>query len=911
MPFGVNDRVVSPPPSNAGSAPPPFGQNDQVVTPGPAWAKSSATPPPQQPGLLSQMGNDIGSAVSGAVDKLSSDYQAQLAASKANAKRPIAQTLLESPLQNLKDVGQMAGDVVNVPLSTVGGVWKAAARPVGNVVGGAASDIGVPFYAPQAGAYTKQQLALTPTRQQSQDNATAVIANALGLIGDKPGEIAAPGTPFEAPVAARASSTPETPAAKPTAGSSPRATPDAVGAPPAPAEAGSNSTPGGLPSTPRAALPTSVGNPAVELKAINKVLQMARSAGISPEAAGADTGLTTAENLGGGADGTTMALARREGTTKNALLGIFADRTATLPQRFEDAMTGSSGIDRNMIDGEVDKIASRAQAAAKPLYDQYEALPARTSPELDSLLATPHVRKALEAAETNAKNERAPAHEIQNIRQLIDGLPTDSGPGGDANDYLDAAREYQVAQTAGAAKALKRARGPSLTDFLASKGGVLDTGGEVAALDGDKLHLGRPFQRKLVTENGMGLDDAAQAAWEAGYFPHHAQAPEVPEFLDAMRRDIAGDKFHAAPKSEQEAMAGRVGDFETLLNHHQIDPSGKSAAQLAKEVADAAAQARSYQDLLENGSASRPPGSETISRQVPTPRALNDIKKVLDKDYIQREMAAEIKGQAPGDWSKDKVYAEYKAEVERLFKGDFDYKGMQAAGGDAPKIRQAFRTGKDLIDKNDVKALKAKTIEMSPLEKKVALAGWIRKVVDTATAKQGIPFNELVRYTKDDFAQRVAHMAGDPAVGARFQAEMKTILRERQGLRLHPNANSLSGDIIQGNKALDASGFGDFDGAEALKSIAEPKKAIMKAVTNKVAKLVEDSFTPGRVAQRNRLGELLADPAEFRKAYGRVNAVEGAARAAQSQARAKVAKRIAAASAVSAFEGMGGKSSNR
>ncbi len=85
----------------------------------------------------------------------------------------------------------------------------------------------------------------------------------------------------------------------------------------------------------------------------------------------------------------------------------------------------------------------------------------------------------------------------------------------------------------------------------------------------------------------------------------------------------------------------------------------------------------------------------------------------------------------------------------------------------------------------------------------------------------------------------------------------------------------------------------------------------MKAVTNKVAKLVEDSFTPGRVAQRNRLGELLADPAEFRKAYGRVNAVEGAARAAQSQARAKVAKRIAAASAVSAFEGMGGKSSNR
>jgi len=49
------------------------------------------------------------------------------------------------------------------------------------------------------------------------------------------------------------------------------------------------------------------------------------------------------------------------------------------------------------------------------------------------------------------------------------------------------------------------------------------------------------FLGKLVNdESGMSLDDAAQAAWEKGYFPDHAERPTIAEFLDALRETHSG-----------------------------------------------------------------------------------------------------------------------------------------------------------------------------------------------------------------------------------------------------------------------------------------------------------------------------------------------------------------------------------
>ncbi|MGE0775660.1 MAG: hypothetical protein AB7L36_11560, partial [Sphingomonadaceae bacterium] len=49
------------------------------------------------------------------------------------------------------------------------------------------------------------------------------------------------------------------------------------------------------------------------------------------------------------------------------------------------------------------------------------------------------------------------------------------------------------------------------------------------------------FLGKLINdESGMTLDDAAQAAWERGYFPDMSERPTVAEFLDAVRETHKG-----------------------------------------------------------------------------------------------------------------------------------------------------------------------------------------------------------------------------------------------------------------------------------------------------------------------------------------------------------------------------------
>lgn len=86
-----------------------------------------------------------------------------------------------------------------------------------------------------------------------------------------------------------------------------------------------------------------------------------------------------------------------------------------------------------------------------------------------------------------------------------------------------------------------------LIGFLRTRGGVRDEGGELSAMGvGNKSRdldfaRGEGFLGSAVTPKGMSLDDAAHAAWEAGYFPDRAEPPTVPEFLDALDATNRGD----------------------------------------------------------------------------------------------------------------------------------------------------------------------------------------------------------------------------------------------------------------------------------------------------------------------------------------------------------------------------------
>ena len=102
--------------------------------------------------------------------------------------------------------------------------------------------------------------------------------------------------------------------------------------------------------------------------------------------------------------------------------------------------------------------------------------------------------------------------------------------------------ELRRAAGKGGAKARQTdAFGPTLAEFLAGKGGLKDSGGELAAMDARLWNKDKRFQRRLVSDAGMNLDDAALSAWEAGYFPEFGdQRPDINALLDKLREDIAG-----------------------------------------------------------------------------------------------------------------------------------------------------------------------------------------------------------------------------------------------------------------------------------------------------------------------------------------------------------------------------------
>lgn len=120
----------------------------------------------------------------------------------------------------------------------------------------------------------------------------------------------------------------------------------------------------------------------------------------------------------------------------------------------------------------------------------------------------------------------------------------------------------------------RRLFGRSMMEFLAQRGGVLDTGGELAALGVDSWHRpsqgGKAFRRRFTRNAEMGgaefaPDLAAQAAVEAGYLPEGAGPNEL---FSAVRDELAGrptysQQFEADLQSQENADA--LDEMERLM----------------------------------------------------------------------------------------------------------------------------------------------------------------------------------------------------------------------------------------------------------------------------------------------------------------------------------------------------------
>lgn len=94
-----------------------------------------------------------------------------------------------------------------------------------------------------------------------------------------------------------------------------------------------------------------------------------------------------------------------------------------------------------------------------------------------------------------------------------------------------------------------------LVGWLRLNGGLRDQGGELAHMG--LTNKGRSaidfvgqesrFGPLVNNDSGMTFDDAALRAWEAGYFPDHAERPDVNAFLDGLRGTQEGWRRHFLP----------------------------------------------------------------------------------------------------------------------------------------------------------------------------------------------------------------------------------------------------------------------------------------------------------------------------------------------------------------------------
>lgn len=210
--------------------------------------------------------------------------------------------------------------------------------------------------------------------------------------------------------------------------------------------------------------------------------------------------------------------------------GTVAADDARIAEPVRRAMAGDVAAGRETLP----EIRDALPAEARGALDQAEQLdhidttrPRSADPEIHDLNVTA-AHKAIDAGEAPSfKPDQAQVSRI--VNDMIGEAPADAS----------------------------RAR--SLAGFLIDHGGIQDHQGELAAIGANTVS--EKFRGRLVKKNGMTLDQAREAAEQAGYIgrPGEVQTTSVADFLSALDEDLRGNQVFSR---EDQAHASRAADIE-------------------------------------------------------------------------------------------------------------------------------------------------------------------------------------------------------------------------------------------------------------------------------------------------------------------------------------------------------------
>lgn len=192
-----------------------------------------------------------------------------------------------------------------------------------------------------------------------------------------------------------------------------------------------------------------------------------------------------------------------------------------------------------------------------------------------------------------------PANEIQSLDEaaaISEGLY----PEVKAPRERDVLETRQFPSRANPDNMLNR-RGPlDLAAFVRAEGGVADFRGELKAAGlsnaprkGDDFAGGENRLGPLLNdESGSSLDDMAQRAWEAGYFPDHATRPTVDEFVTAL-----GDTYRGINRTFRPDDFAEIDAFNAARDQRL---AVERARQEGAPLADDLGQPATLDDMIAN-----------------------------------------------------------------------------------------------------------------------------------------------------------------------------------------------------------------------------------------------------------------------------------------------------------------------
>lgn len=399
------------------------------------------------------------------------------------------------------------------------------------------------------------------------------------------------------------------------------------------------------------------------------------------------------------------ALARREGATADALSGQLYARAIDRPERMLNAIDAATGVPAASAQGQIDNLVSRGQRAARPLYDEAFANTApMVSPKIDRILQRPVARKAIQRARDAMRNQDLDPDTLGIV--FAD----------DAAEWASDVTPFDTPARVQAPRAPKRApsQGDDLATFVSKLGGIRDDGGELVARDADRWHRDSPFRRKLVNPDGVSLEEAAQRAYDAGYFPDVAppsmdgggnmQAVSGDDLLRAIDDNLAGKRRFARAADQGALDRMRMADDADYRNSIGDDFEGV------------------YQGRAE------PVGAPVYERQ-PTTQNLDFVIRDLDDQISALRDPLSGKTRDPGlERQLVSTRSDLRAELFRLAEDgnrNPQYVSAVREAGDYLSAETAFNDTQRRLFSSRVPAaeFQEQVAGMTPAQRKAAQAG--------------------------------------------------------------------------------------------------------------------------------------------------------------------------------------------